>query len=791
MNHVFTLAEAQYAASQQLVGPKAFHLSEVIGLDLPVPLGFVLSAELHRLRGAMELRSLIEKNLKNLKSPKIIVRSSGLLEDGDSKSYAGQFESFVVSNKLEKVISGIEACWDSASSLKLSTYDESNPNQVIGVIVQEYIEPDYAGVVFTSAPDQPKMGLVEYVEGSGDKLMSGRATPRSYYLQSDEPNIPFASPLRAAVKKIQEFYGKHQDIEWVFYKNALAIVQTRPITKLTNPICWSSVNLNENYPRQVSPLLYSIARLSYYHYFKSLCQAFSLPGLAEAEPYFANVVGKWGGKIYYNMSSIAEIIKLTPFAPKLAGSFDNFVGYRHASSALQPKQKFSHQAVFLMYLLYHACLLPFRVRSIEKTVDRMTADSLASDQQGFHAFLDIRFYKWRKAAFADFYAMVSHGGLQLFISRWLSEEGAGVHNTLVQSIPKLVSNQPIFALWRLRLFIEQRNYGQIFKKFDADEDKVWEFIQTSEHLQDLRDILEDYIKRWGFRCSGELMLQDPNYQDQPSLFIRLITGYLASERADPQQIFLQKNAEQKAVLAKLRSGLRKDRSIVKGYVLATGLSLLTGFARYAISCRERVRLKQAHMYATFRRYCLNIGRDLAKVDVLESPADIFFLEYSQIAHILGGSQVNRNELRNAVNVRKQAQQDANDYPESFICDNSGFREMVSPQSIASEDQQGVFRGIPACGGLVTGRAIVIDSIHQIDQIKKGDVLVTKQTDPGWICAFPLISGLVVERGGMLSHGAIVAREFGIPAVVGLEQITEKIHTGDMVTVEGFQGVVTC
>ena len=102
-----------------------------------------------------------------------------------------------------------------------------------------------------------------------------------------------------------------------------------------------------------------------------------------------------------------------------------------------------------------------------------------------------------------------------------------------------------------------------------------------------------------------------------------------------------------------------------------------------------------------------------------------------------------------------------------------------------------YAGLPACGGTVTARAVNLESIHDIGQLRRGDVLVTKQTDPGWICAFPLISGLIVERGGMLSHGAIVAREFGIPAVVGLKDITKIINTDDIVSVDGNQGLVEC
>jgi pyruvate,water dikinase len=212
---------------------------------------------------------------------------------------------------------------------------------------------------------------------------------------------------------------------------------------------------------------------------------------------------------------------------------------------------------------------------------------------------------------------------------------------------------------------------------------------------------------------------------------------------------------------------------------------------FSISCRERVRLKQARLYFEFKKTCLEFGDQLERIGVLNKQSDIFFLEYDEISRLLNEEFIDKEYYKDLVQIRHKKFKRAEEFPENFHGNNSSYLNHYINQDDNVNVVDGVFSGLAACGGCISARAVVLDSIHEIHKLKKGDILITKQTDPGWICAFPLISGLVVERGGMLSHGAIVAREFGIPAVVGIKGITEEIKTNDFIKIDGNKGTVEC
>jgi phosphohistidine swiveling domain-containing protein len=202
-------------------------------------------------------------------------------------------------------------------------------------------------------------------------------------------------------------------------------------------------------------------------------------------------------------------------------------------------------------------------------------------------------------------------------------------------------------------------------------------------------------------------------------------------------------------------------------------------------------LKQALMYYRFKTITLKIGGVLVKNGTMALPDDVFFLQYKEIVALLSHSDMFSQQYKEIIALRKKAfsVQSQQKFPDNFF---SFFGEEASPElmdlaAIASDAQE--FSGLSACGGKIKGCVKVLDSVLEAGKINKGDILVTRQTDPGWAMVFPLISGLIVERGGALSHGAIVAREFGIPAVVGIENITKILKDNDQIILDGDAGKI--
>jgi pyruvate,water dikinase len=209
-----------------------------------------------------------------------------------------------------------------------------------------------------------------------------------------------------------------------------------------------------------------------------------------------------------------------------------------------------------------------------------------------------------------------------------------------------------------------------------------------------------------------------------------------------------------------------------------------------ICLRERARLKQALLYSRLRRIVLEIGARLTTDGRLERVDDIFFLTAEEIDALLSGAAMFPNDVRALVIVRREGHAAlARLTPPDSLTLGAGeyFTPRSSPEPSSSTDHP--LKGLGACGGTVTAPATVLSDVKESHRLRSGDVLVTRQTDPGWGPVFPLISGLVVERGGMLSHGAIIAREFGIPSVVGVRDATRRILQGSIVRVDGDRGTV--
>jgi pyruvate,water dikinase len=219
--------------------------------------------------------------------------------------------------------------------------------------------------------------------------------------------------------------------------------------------------------------------------------------------------------------------------------------------------------------------------------------------------------------------------------------------------------------------------------------------------------------------------------------------------------------------------------------------LLLPWTHAAIRYRERVRLKQALLYSRCRRIALTLGQALMGRGLLASVDDVFFLTADELIEIASGGSMLPEATRAIVAARRaeHVRVSAMNPPDTFALDESEHFVPSTASSPPCESDSDAMRGTPACGGRARGRATVLASTTEAERLSRGDVLVTRQTDPGWGPVFFLISGLVIERGGMLSHGAIIAREFGIPCVVGVKRAMERIADGATIDVNGDTGAV--
>jgi pyruvate,water dikinase len=238
---------------------------------------------------------------------------------------------------------------------------------------------------------------------------------------------------------------------------------------------------------------------------------------------------------------------------------------------------------------------------------------------------------------------------------------------------------------------------------------------------------------------------------------------------------------------------------------ASLLRVLLPWTHAAIRFRERARLKQALLYSRCRRIALALGNELARRGMIATRDDVFFLTATELIELSRGGAMLPRSVRDVIAVRRAEHERLSSLtpPDAFTLgegeyfnepswapDTRGQAPADSDSGICSSAMlDSDLTGTAACGGKATGRATILTSVTESDRLSKGDILVTKQTDPGWGPVFFLITGLVIERGGMLSHGAIIAREFGIPCVVGVRNAMERIPSGATITVDGDRGAV--
>lgn len=790
----------------------------------------------------------IVAHAQHLKCERIMVRSSAVGEDSRSASFAGQLDSIPAMNSADAIHSGLLRCWASFWSERSLFYQDRRGVRLagMGVVVEEMIESMIAGVLFTRSPSSLCSGrvsgeqhtiLVEYVFGKGEELVSGRRNPGRIALSRASDHWERLADPEDATERARdlswlpslkqhalhlEIAMKHpQDIEWaVDADRSLFLLQTRPITdqgsipaRMRDRVLWSNVNVNENYPDPISPLLYSVALKSYYFYFRNLGKAFGISErrLRSMEGPLSAIIGTHGARMYYNLTNIYRVICVLPFGRKVAGFFDSFVGVNEPLDPGFKDQRFRltlHTAKEIAEVVRMAgvtlrtfLLLPWRIRSLENLVDRHLdgcrdgggdggPEALKRWKGKFQEFLDIRFHQWRKAALADVAAMFTYGLLKAFLERILGRErGKALHNTILKGISGLVSSKPPQGIWELVQAVrEDGRLREIFMTIPSQEieQRIWgEGIEFPE----FRLRLERFLRDWGFRCSGELMLTVPNFRERPSALFDIMKGYMLTDIGSPEATIRRQGRERDRILYTIRPQVNRFSWML--------LRLLLKATHHSIASRERVRMKQAALYAQFRQTLLGLGRSLARAGRIEDPEDIFFLKYGEIDHLLAGTEMIPGGLKTLIRLRKEHFQRVSELnPPDYLLLSEGeyydgtqppFRpSRVSPQS----RQAGAHYGTAACGGRVEGNARVLESVLQARQLKAGEILVTRQTDPGWGPVFPLIRGLVMERGGMLSHGAIIAREFGIPAVVGIPKITRLIASGQKILVDGDEGYVS-
>jgi pyruvate,water dikinase len=384
--------------------------------------------------------------------------------------------------------------------------------------------------------------------------------------------------------------------------------------------------------------------------------------------------------------------------------------------------------------------------------------------------------------------MLSTGALRFLAERWMESHKAKSFVQLsLAGIDRLESKKPLDELSKIEQLIRRNTDAvQVFHTSDAHE--IISKLRDNKNTKDVVRALEEYIAKWGFRFGGELLLNRKSWiEDSTELMNQMKKRLQGKNEYDPQSES-QNKATCLSGIKLLPSKVNLGRTIL--------LRCLARLSRSAVRLRERSRLKQAQLYCGLRFTALAAGKRLKHHKLIGQIDDVFYLEFDELRAMMLGSYHLPSTVHELISCRKKflgADRFANKQERIIQTLEQWWLSttLSFPSSFGSSTPEtyDILYGTGASRGIAEAEASVIESLDDIERVKRDSILVTRFTDPGWSSVFPIVRGLVLERGGLLCHGAIIAREYGIPTITDVEDATQKIKDGQLLKIDGNSGTV--
>ena len=814
------------------IGGKAAALARLVRAGFDVPPFFVVAADADV--EAAEIRAALARLAPE--GGRFAVRSSAAEEDGAGHSFAGQFESYLNVDAVDTParVGDVRA---SARAARVVAYrherglDGEAPPPA--ALVQRMLVPDAAGVAFSSDPvsGRRNVQVVAAVAGLGDALVSGEAEGDAYEVARD--GVVSVRRLRdgastrvltdaqvtaiaALARRAAAHFGRPQDIEWAIEHDRLWLLQSRPITTLgtlpdpdgTRRI-FDNSNIAESYGGITTPLTFSFARTVYAEVYRQFCVLLAVPRalVDDRRSTFENMLGLVRGRVYYNLISWYRVLAMLPGYSVNRRFMEQMMGVREpvpdevladapAATAADRWRDGLRLARSIAGLVVALVRLP---RQIDRFYDRldtalgtpvdlasMRLDELAAHYRTLERQLLTR---WDAPLVNDFFAMIFYGVLRTLCVKWAGDADGSLQNDLIAGEGGIVSAEPalrVQGLARLAAgdaaFVDRLRTGTLGEVRQA---------LASPALDAFRRDYEAYLAKFSDRCLDELKLETPTLADDPLMLLRAVGELAERSRAGgastaPAPVADGPASSRARAEARFFAaiGARPLRRLVAGWVLRQ--------ARARVKARENLRFERTRVFGRVRRVVVEAGRRLAAEGLLNSPADVFYLQIDEVLGIVEGTVTTANlaalaEIRRQEYDRYRARPAPADRFETrgAVWVGHDFQAPAKADTPAGGESR---QGIGCSPGIVEGRARVIrDPRHAA--LAAGDILVAERTDPGWILLFPVSSAVVVERGSVLSHAAIVSRELGLPSVVSVPELMTWLEDGDRIRVNGTTGVV--
>lgn len=717
------------------------------------------------------------------------IRSSSNYEDLLFASFAGLYETFLNVQGKHKIEKAIKKCWASLWNEKAISYrDKYNLNHrdaAMAIVIQSMVDAEYSGVIFTRDPksiNENEM-IIEYCSGFGDDLVSGRTIPNFCRINRSSKRIIYSEgekykrlederviDICRLASNIEKEFGSPQDIEWTFDGQEFFILQARPIsTGHGNNIelkqIWTRANVGEVLPNVITPLTWSIFQATLLDQPE---RALKYPEEDEGEDKGRSGIDVLKGRVYIQMQTFLDAYCYLPYVtPEIMYNVlgvkipENTTPYKRPGGI---KVRLAQAFFFLNAILLH----PF----VSRRGQKICAPVIQAEDGVEKAI------KWNARCFRVHlkftgYAIAAYAFLKKILSAEIPGEvdkvmarlmrGTGDYQTATQGrvlgeIAQFVKQNP-----KLREMVEKNSF---WKELREDAETI------PEGDQFLR-MVETFLDKNGARATGEFELLVPRWREEPFLIIAFIKQLIASDPGKKE--FEDSEVRNKSLQETIQ---RVKKSINNPHRRWLFMRVLESYRAFSTQ-RENLKYKLMEGYYLLRKMYLRIGEDIQNRSFLKNANDIFFLTSGEIHSLIQGKTA--KEIDKLIQERKERHKlwESEDAPEMIIGRHDAMR--------VGEDRG--LNGIGCSAGIAEGIARVILNTTESGSLNPGEILVTKFTDPGWVPLFLVCKGVVTEIGGFLSHGATVAREYGIPCVANVTGVTTLVHSGDLIRVDGERGQI--
>jgi phosphoenolpyruvate synthase/pyruvate phosphate dikinase len=754
------------------------------------------------------------------------VRSSATAEDLPTASFAGQQDTYLNIMGKEAILKHVSKCWASLYTERAVTYRIQNGfdhrKVHLAVVVQKMILPQAAGILFTADPvtSNRKVSSIDASFGLGEALVSGLVNADVYKVSSGKVIAKKISTKKLAVfasqdggtkeqeidperqnrqaltneqilqlehlgRKIEKHFGHPQDIEWCLVDGTFYIVQSRPITTLF-PIpeakdqenhVYVSVGHQQMMTDPLKPLGLSFFRLTTVRpmdtaggrLFVDITQDLASP---DKRDIILNVLGKSDPLIQDALMTIWErgdFIKSLPDDTK------------------EPSSSKSNQGVsptgFQTLNDYDPQIVSDLIKSSQTSIDKLRRDIQTQSGSALFDFIleDIQELRRSISDSHSFGVIMTAMNASSWINEnmmlWLGDNNAA--GTLSQSVPNNITSEMGLELLDvadvIRPHPEVINYLQYVK----DDSFLDELVQF-DGGQESRHAICAYLNKYGMRCAGEIDITKPRWSEKPTTLVPMILCNI--KNCEPNASHLKFEQGRQEALNKEQELLERLKQLPDGEQKAKETKRMIGLVRNLSGYREYPKYGIVSRYFVYKQALLKEAERLVQADVIHEKEDIYYLTFEELHEA-----VRTNELDYQIISRRKDEYES-------------YEKLTAPRVITSDGEivAGEYKrehlpaeaivGLPVSSGVIEGHARVILNLEDT-VLEGGDILVTSFTDPSWTPLFVSIKGLVTEVGGLMTHGAVIAREYGLPAVVGVENATKLIRDGQRIRVHGTEGYV--